>query len=85
MKYRAEVEASGHTNFKFVELLKANIGVVSGFMFYITFKVEDSNTGKTKTFQARVWSKIPGPNGEDRVEIDQCRIKASSDGTVEKQ
>ncbi|KAK8521922.1 hypothetical protein V6N13_021991 [Hibiscus sabdariffa] len=72
-----------HTNFKVVELLKANIGVVSGFMFYITFKVEESNTGKTETFQARVWSKIRGPNGEDRVEIIQCRIKASC--PVEKQ
>ncbi|KAL4341830.1 hypothetical protein GQ457_08G022160 [Hibiscus cannabinus] len=60
-----------HTKFKVVEILKANIGVVSGFMFYITFKAEDSNTGKTETFQSRVWSKIPGPNGEDRVEIIQ--------------
>ncbi|KAL4339227.1 hypothetical protein GQ457_08G022280 [Hibiscus cannabinus] len=58
-----------HTKFKVVEILKANIGVVSGFMFYITFKAEDSNTGKTETFQSRVWSKIPGPNGEDRVSV----------------
>ncbi|KAK8650603.1 hypothetical protein V6N13_140235 [Hibiscus sabdariffa] len=67
-----------HTNFKVVELLKANISVVSGFFFYFTFNVEESNTGRTETFQARVWSKIPGPNGEDRVKIDQCRVKPTT-------
>ncbi|GMI67079.1 hypothetical protein like AT1G63190 [Hibiscus trionum] len=67
-----------HTNFKFVELLKGNARVVSGVVYYITFKVEDANTGTAETFQTRVWQKIRGRNGEDRFEIQECRIKPTT-------
>ncbi|KAK8521917.1 hypothetical protein V6N13_021985 [Hibiscus sabdariffa] len=67
-----------HTNFKFVELVKVNSRVVSGILFYLTFKVEDADNEKTETFQARVWSKIRGKNGEDMVEIEECRIKPTT-------
>ncbi|XP_021281085.1 uncharacterized protein LOC110414301 [Herrania umbratica] len=58
-----------HTNFKFLELLKANVQVCSGAKFYLTFKAKDVDNGKIETFQGLYVRGI-------RVhEVLECRIK----------
>ncbi|XP_030937611.1 uncharacterized protein LOC115962872 [Quercus lobata] len=59
-------------NFKFKEVVKANVQCVSGLMYYITFKAEDASTATIETFQAKVW------RGIGFVEVTSIRVKPIS-------
>ncbi|XP_050256661.1 uncharacterized protein LOC126702087 isoform X2 [Quercus robur] len=59
-------------NFKFKEVVKANVQCVAGLMYYITFKAEDASTATIETFQAKVW------RGIGFVEVTSIRVKPIS-------
>uniref|UniRef100_A0A7N2MRU9 Cystatin domain-containing protein n=2 Tax=Quercus lobata TaxID=97700 RepID=A0A7N2MRU9_QUELO len=59
-------------NFKFKEVVKANVQCVEGLMYYITFNAEDASTATIETFQAKVW------RGIGFVEVTSIRVKPIS-------
>nr|XP_023928920.1 uncharacterized protein LOC112040257 [Quercus suber]POE90259.1 upf0725 protein [Quercus suber] len=59
-------------NFKFKEVVKANVQPVEGLMYYITFKAEDASTATMETFQTKVW------RGIGFVEVIFIRVKPIS-------
>ncbi|XP_065636500.1 uncharacterized protein LOC111986078 isoform X2 [Quercus suber] len=59
-------------NFKFKEVVKANVQPVEGLMYYITFKAEDASTATMETFQTKVW------RGIGFVEVISIRVKPIS-------
>ncbi|KAK9996640.1 hypothetical protein SO802_021326 [Lithocarpus litseifolius] len=59
-------------NFKFKEVVKANVQPVEGVMYYITFKAEDASTATIETFQTKVW------RGIGFVEVTSIRVKPIS-------
>nr|POE51449.1 protein involved in de novo 2 [Quercus suber] len=59
-------------NFKFKEVVKANVQCVAGLMYHITFKAEDASIATIETFQAKVW------RGIGFVEVTSIRVKPIS-------
>ncbi|KAK7842159.1 hypothetical protein CFP56_014255 [Quercus suber] len=70
--YHQQVNESGKKNFKFKEVVKANVQPVEGLMYYITFKAEDASTATMETFQTKVW------RGIGFVEVIFIRVKPIS-------
>ncbi|KAH7858324.1 hypothetical protein Vadar_022426 [Vaccinium darrowii] len=64
--------------YKFVEVIRANAKLVSGFFFYITFAAEDKDVGSLKNFQALVYSKI------NEVFVKFCRLEPQIKGSAVK-
>ncbi|XVF43033.1 hypothetical protein PTKIN_Ptkin02bG0008600 [Pterospermum kingtungense] len=63
-----------HTNYQFLELVKANEQGCMICVYYITFVGGIPGVNTTKIFQARVSAGFPG---EEPVEVYICREKAS--------
>ncbi|XP_073103786.1 uncharacterized protein [Elaeis guineensis] len=63
------------TNYELVEVVKVNMRIVSGVIFYITFTAKDADAtdGVPEVFQARVVNLIN--NG---VEVCLCRLKPTN-------
>ncbi|KAK2999152.1 hypothetical protein RJ639_023370 [Escallonia herrerae] len=63
------------SNYVFDKLVKANIEVVAGGIYYITYEAKDAGAALATTFQARVFKGIPEMDGTPNVEVELCRIK----------
>ncbi|KAK2977690.1 hypothetical protein RJ640_000039 [Escallonia rubra] len=63
--------------FEFVDIVKANMEVVAGAIFYITFTAKDAD-GKVETFQTKVFDGIPKKDGTPHVEVMFVRIKPTN-------
>ncbi|KAK2993341.1 hypothetical protein RJ640_002710 [Escallonia rubra] len=55
------------SNYVFDKLVKANIELVAGGIYYITYEAKDAGAGPATTFQARVFKGIPKKDGTPNV------------------
>ncbi|XP_022752194.1 uncharacterized protein LOC111300863 [Durio zibethinus] len=64
------------TNYKFLELKKANVKGCCGLLYYLTFVGRIPEVNTTQIFEARVLWGIPKNVGDDPTEVYSCREKS---------